>query len=185
MDARSYRVEETLKNGLQVTIRAVRPDDRQAFLQAYQRLTRQTLYLRSFGARGDPTDEELTRWTDVDFMRTVRLVACRPEGEGEKILAGAVYIALDDSTPPEQAEIAFTVAEDYQGFGLGSRLLQHLARIARAAGIKRFIAETLPRNKAMLAVFARSGLPMVKSHREGVVHVCLDLIQDGDQDKAQ
>jgi GNAT superfamily N-acetyltransferase len=156
-----------------------------SFSKSYQGLARPILYLRSFGTRGDPTDEELTRWTDVDFMRTVRLVACRPEGEGETILAGAVYIALDDSTPPTEAEIAFTVAEDYQGFGLGSRLLQHLARIARAAGIRRFIAETLPRNKEMLAVFARSGLPMVKSHREGVVHICLDLAQDDDQDKAQ
>ncbi|MGF1612835.1 MAG: GNAT family N-acetyltransferase [Gammaproteobacteria bacterium] len=55
----------------------------------------------------------------------MRLIACRPEGEEEKILAGAVYIALDDSTPPKEAEIPFTVAEDYQGFGLGSHLLQH------------------------------------------------------------
>lgn len=184
MDARSYHVEETLKNGLQVTIRAIRPGDEQAFLLAYQGLERQTIYLRSFGARGDPTDEELKRWTDVDFVRTVRLVACFPGAEGERILAGAVYVALDSHTPPEEAEIAFTVEEDYHGLGLGSRLLKHLAKIARAAGIRRFVAETLPQNKAMLAVFASSGLPMVKSHGEGTVHVRLDLAQDDGQDQA-
>lgn len=185
MDARNYHVEKTLKNGLQVTIRAIRPDDRQALLQAYQGLEKQTIYLRSFGARADPTDEELRRWTDVDFVRTVRLVACLPEGEGERIVAGAVYVALDNSTPPEEAEIAFTVEEDYQGLGLGSRLLKHLARIGRAAGIRRFLAETLPQNKAMLAVFARSGLPMAKSYSEGVVHIRLDLGRDDGQDKGQ
>ena len=184
MDARSYRVEETLRNGLRVTIRAIRPDDKQAFFQAYQGLERRTIYLRSFGARANPTNEELKRWTDVDFVRTVRLVACLPEGEEEKILAGAVYVVLESVTPPEEAEIAFTVEEDYQGLGLASRLLKHLAKIGRAAGIRRFLAETLPQNKAMLAVFARSGLPMAKSHREGVVHICLDLAQDDGQDKA-
>lgn len=184
MDVRSYHVEETLKNGVRVTIRAIRPDDKKTFFQAYQGLERQTIYLRSFGTRGDPADEELRRWTDVDFVHTVRLVACLPEGEEEKILAGAVYIVIDKSTPPEEAEIAFTVEEDYHGLGLGSRLLSHLARIARAAGIRRFLAETLPQNKAMLAVFARSGLPMVRSHREGVVHIRLDLAQHDGQDKA-
>lgn len=185
MDARSYHAVETLKNGLQVTIRAIRPEDKQAFLQAYQGLERQTIYLRSFGVRADPTDEELRRWTEVDFVRTVRLVACLPKGEGERIIAGAVYVALDNVSPLEEAEIAFTVEEDYHGLGLGSRLLKHLARIGRAAGISRFLAETLPQNRAMLAVFARSGLPMAKSHHEGVVHISLDLGRDDSQDKPQ
>lgn len=151
MDARSYYVEERLKNGLRVTIRAIRPDDRQALLQAYQGLEKQTIYLRTFGARANPTAEELRRWTDVDFVSTVRLLACLPEGEEEKIIAGAVYVTLDSSTPPEEAEIALTVEQDYHGLGLGNRLLKHLARIGRAAGIKRFLAEILPQNKAMLA----------------------------------
>jgi hypothetical protein len=50
----------------------------------------------------------------------VRLVACLPEDAKERILAGAVYVTLDNSTPPEEAEIAFTVADDYHGLGLGS-----------------------------------------------------------------
>nr|MBS0020116.1 hypothetical protein [Gammaproteobacteria bacterium] len=78
MDARSYRVEETLKNVLRVTVRAIRPDDRQAFLQAYQGLERQTIYLRTFGMRGDPSDEEFRRWTDVDFVRTGRRASLLP-----------------------------------------------------------------------------------------------------------
>lgn len=179
MDARNYRVEETLKNGLRITIRAVRPDDKQALLHAYQGLERPTIYLRTFAMRADPTDEELRRWTEVDFVWTVRLVACIPQGEGERILGGAVYAALDNRTPPDEAEVAFTVEEDFHGLGIGSRLLEHLASIARAAGLKRFVAETLPENKAMVAVFARSGLPTQKSISEGVVHIRLDPGAEG------
>jgi len=73
------------------------------------------------------------------------------------------------------AEISFTIEEDFQGQGLAGKLLQHLATLARAQGIRRFVAETLLANQAMLAVFRRSGLPMQRRTVDGVVHVSLDL----------
>jgi RimJ/RimL family protein N-acetyltransferase len=76
------------------------------------------------------------------------------------------------------AEIAFTVEEDYQGQGIASSILRHLIHIAREKGVSRFEADVLAENIAMLAVFARSGLPMKKSLEEGVVHVTLSLTVD-------
>ena len=73
------------------------------------------------------------------------------------------------------AEIAFTVEEDYQGQGIASRILRHLIHIAQIKGVSQFEAEVLPKNRAMLAVFARSGLPMKESQEEGTVHVYLSL----------
>jgi RimJ/RimL family protein N-acetyltransferase len=67
------------------------------------------------------------------------------------------------------------VEEDYQGQGIASRILKHLIHIAREKGVSRFEAEVLAENRAMLAVFARSGLPMKKSLEEGAVHVSLSL----------
>jgi RimJ/RimL family protein N-acetyltransferase len=73
------------------------------------------------------------------------------------------------------AEIAFAVEEDYQGQGMASRILRHLARIAREQGLAEFTAEVLPRNRAMLAVFARSGLPVKSAVEDDTVHVTLAL----------
>ena len=71
IDARNYTAQETLKNGLQVTIRAIRPDDRDAILAALKELDERTLYLRFFGSKQEFSHKELTEATDVDFVRTV------------------------------------------------------------------------------------------------------------------
>ena len=65
--------------------------------------------------------------------------------------------------------------EDFHGQGIAGLLLKHLTRIARQRGVSELTAEVLPGNRGMLAVFARSGLPMQRSTEDGVVHVALSL----------
>jgi GNAT superfamily N-acetyltransferase len=91
------------------------------------------------------------------------------------VVANARYVAEKGDASPRTAEVAFIVEEDYQGLGIAGRLLEHLAAIARANGIDRFTADVLPGNNSMLAVFARSGLPMTQKPGDGVVHVTMAL----------
>jgi RimJ/RimL family protein N-acetyltransferase len=172
MDASSYSAPETLRDGRAVTFRAIRPSDKQAMLDAFHGLDAQTIYLRLFTAHGEPGEQTLREWTEVDFDKLVRLVVClpRPEG-GEQIIGGASFAMLEPGNPAAGAEVSFTIEEDFQGQGLGGKLLAHLARIARARGIRHFVAEVLPENRPMLAVFERSGLPTTLQRGEGVVHV--------------
>lgn len=176
LDARTYSASETLRDGRAVTIRAIRASDKQAMLDAFHGLDPHTVYLRVFSALGEPDAKTLRDWTEIDFDRLVRLVVClpRPEG-GEQIIGGASFAMLEPGNPAAGAEVSFTIEEDFQGQGLGGKLLTHLARIATSRGITRFVAETLPENGAMLAVFARSGLPMTRERGDGVVHVSLQL----------
>jgi RimJ/RimL family protein N-acetyltransferase len=178
MDARNYSVRETLRNGLEVTIRAIRPGDRDALRTAFRELDKQTIRLRFFGPKKELSDRELTAATEVDFVRTVALVTCVPDGAGEKIIGAGRFVATGITDPPDRAEVAFTVEEDYQGLGIASRILRHLAGIAVSSGIARFEAEVLPENTGMLAVFDRSGFPVRRKHSEGVVHVTLSLSGD-------
>jgi len=178
IDARSYSKKETLKNGLQVTIRAIRPDDKEALVAAFKELESRTVYLRFFGLKKEFSPQELKQATEVDFTRTVALVTCIQVGEIEKIIGAGRYIVFGNAEPPDRAEVAFTVEEDYQGLGIGSITLRHLTRIARERGITQFDADVLPDNKGMLAVFHRSGLPVKQKHAEGVVHVTLSLAGD-------
>ena len=175
IDPRNYRAEETLRDGRAVVVRAVRASDKQAMLATFRGLESHTVYLRFFGAHADPTADELRDWTELDFVSKVRLVVCLAGPDGERIIGGATYALLDPEDVTAGAEISFTIEEDFQGQGLAGKLLQHLVRIARSVGISRLVAETLPENGAMLAVFANSGLPMTRKRRDGVVHVTLDL----------
>jgi GNAT superfamily N-acetyltransferase len=174
-DARNYSAQEKLKNGLQVTVRAIRPDDRDAFLVAFKGLDEETVHLRFFGPKREVTPQELTAATEVDFVGTVALVTCIQDGARDKIIGAGRYIVFGDARPPDRAEVAFTVEEDYRGLGIASMTLRHLARIAREKGITQFYAEVLRENKGMLAVFSRSGFPVKLEYSEGIAHVTLSL----------
>jgi RimJ/RimL family protein N-acetyltransferase len=176
IDAQNYKVQDKLKDGTAVTIRAIRPDDKHRIAEAFKNLESESIYTRFFSFRSALTNEELRTATEVDFEKTVALVVTIPASRGEETIIGAGrYIMYDPPNAQRSAEIAFTVEEDYQGQGIASRILRHLIQIAREKGVSQFEADVLAENRAMLAVFARSGLPMKKSLEEGAVHVTLFL----------
>lgn len=181
MDAKNYSAQETLKNGLQVTIRAIRPDDRERLLAALKELDERTVYLRFFGPKQEFSDQELKEATEVDFVRTVALVTCIQDSAGDKIIGAGRYIAFGKTDPPDKAEVAFMVEEDYHGLGIAGKILRHLAGIAKEKGIVQFHAEVLPENKGMLAVFNRSGFTVKQEFTEGLAHVTLWLAGNDDK----
>jgi GNAT superfamily N-acetyltransferase len=174
-DPRDFAVAETLKNGLPVTIRHLRADDRERLRTAVGQLTPETIYTRLFSHRTTVTEAGLDRIMRTDPAGEVMLVVTTGAGEKETIIGGGRFIASKGEGSGCTAEVAFVVEEDYQGLGIASRILRHLAAIARGAGIAAFEADVLTENKSMLAVFARSGLPVTKRLEGGTVHVTLPL----------
>jgi len=173
-DPPDLRVAATLRNGTAVTIRHVRPDDRERLAKAFRGLERESVYTRFFRYVAEPTEAQLTRATQPDPQREVALVVTTGAGDDEAIIAGGRYI-VQNVAGRRTAEIAFMVEEDYQGLGIAGRILRHLVEIGRQQQVAHFEAEVLSGNSSMLRVFARSGLPM-KQRREGdVVHIELSL----------
>jgi ribosomal protein S18 acetylase RimI-like enzyme len=91
------------------------------------------------------------------------------ESGKDTIVGGARYIV----THPGTAELAFAVVDEYQGQGIGTTLLRHLIVIARGSGLAQLVAEVLPENAPMLAMFRKWGFTSETSG--GAVHVALDL----------
>jgi len=177
-DARDYVWSETLRNGLSVTIRPLRPDDRERVAAAVRELGRESIYTRLFSHRSELTEAGLDRIMSVDPASEAALLATRGTGNDEIVIGSGRFIGTAGAGIARTAEIAFVVEEDYQGLGIAGRLLRHLAEIARDKGIAEFEADVLAENGSMLAVFARSGLPMRKRRDGGVVHVTLSLRAD-------
>jgi acetate---CoA ligase (ADP-forming) len=75
---------------------------------------------------------------------------------------------------PTRAEAAFLVTDTWQGRGLGSLLLSRLAQAAQVRGVRTLVAEVLPGNHAMVAVFARSGYPVEVRRDASGVEIVLD-----------
>lgn len=85
------------------------------------------------------------------------------------LIGGGRYVVVE----PGKAEIAFGLINEYQGKGIGSSLIRHLAAIGREAGLRELVAEVLTDNLPMLKVFERSGLAMSTTREGTIVHVTL------------
>ena len=171
LDARNYLASETLRNGLAIRIRALRPDDGERIVEAFNKLEPETIYTRFFRYKKDVSEADLKMIREMDFEHRVALVATLIENGREIVIASSSYSVYKDTT----AELAFVVEEDYQGLGIAGRLLRHLGIIAREQGITTFTAEVLFQNVAMLKVFKASGWPMTSTTEDGSVLISLAL----------
>jgi RimJ/RimL family protein N-acetyltransferase len=174
-DLVNYTSTERLRDGRAVTIRAIRPDDKGLLIDALDKISPRSLYLRLFSAKRKFSDNELNQVTAVDFVNVVALVAVLDKDGSGQIVGGGRYIRIGNSGTGQGAEVAFLIDDAYQGLGIGSRIFKHLVAIARESGIIRFEAEVLPSNAAMLGLFARSGLPVAKTMTRDSVHVTIQL----------
>ena len=96
------------------------------------------------------------------------LLGALVDEDGERVVAVANYVRLRD---PKLAEAAFAVADEHQGRGIGTRLLEQLAERAAEVGIERFVAYVLPDNRAMLGVFGSAGFELTRELEGGEVEV--------------
>lgn len=173
IDVREYKAHETLKDGRSVIVRAVRRDDKTTILQGVSLFSEASLYKRFHGARTSLTDQELKYLTEVDYFHHVALLVVLKDNN--QAIGGGRYISYDEGQLRRSAELAFAVADDFQGLGVGSIVFKHLVHIAREIGIRIFEAEVLAENTAMIRVFEKSGLPVTKNHEGRTVHVTMTL----------
>jgi GNAT superfamily N-acetyltransferase len=172
VDAASYAAAERLRDGRGVEIRALKPEDEAEFVAAVGRISGPSLYRRFFAVRREFSEQERAFFVNVDFVDHVALVAVVAENARAAIVGGGRYVVVQPGT----AELAFAVADDFQGQGIGTLLLRHLVLIARAAGLKALIAEVLPENAAMLKVLKASGLGVTTKRDGRIVHVALHIV---------
>jgi RimJ/RimL family protein N-acetyltransferase len=160
--------ETRLRDGSVVVIREIEPSDAAALVRFHEALSHDTIRMRYFSAHPHLSAVETTRLTTVDHRDRQAYVAL----VGDDIIGVGRY---ERNGATDEAEVAFVIADAWQGRGLGSILLARLAEHARACGLRRLTASTLADNRAMLKVFLHSGLPLQKSMSSGIVDVTMTL----------
>lgn len=159
-------VNVDLRDGSTVHVRPVLPGDDAGVLALFGRLSSTSLVLRFHGSHR-LTAAEARYFTTVDYRATHGLVAEHMVAGAPRIVAMASYFATRDRV----AECAFVVDDTFQGRGLGSVMVEHLAEAAAEAGLETLEAEVLASNSAMLEVFAATRLPLHRRVSAGEVHV--------------
>ena len=140
-----------LRDGSRVAIRPIEPDDRAALAAGFERLSPESRYRRFFGPIAHLSERDLDYLTRVDHHDHEALVAIE-EGTGE-----GVGVARYVRTGPDVAEPAIVVADDWQGRGAATRLLDALVERAQEEGIRRFEAPVLAYNADAIHVLEALG----------------------------
>jgi GNAT superfamily N-acetyltransferase len=173
----------TLRDGSQVTLRPVRPDDAARLQALHGRLSPQSIFFRFLGHQHELSDREAQRLANVDYDRQMAWVATpAPDPEGE-IIGVARYAMPAGAGAGEEAsrtaEAAVVVQDRWQRRGLGTLLLQRLVDYARPRGITLFQATVHQANTQILRFIRRSGLRMESEFDGGVWEIRVSLEEDG------
>lgn len=171
-----------LDDGSKVTIRCIRPADRDALRATFHALKPETRYRRFMGHFADLTPAMLTYLTEVDGQDHVAIVAIpagrKRRGAPTEIVAVARVIRLrSDAT---SAEVAVTVTDALQGLGLGTRLLEILVEAAKERGITKLVAHVLDGNARMKHLLQKNGA--LTSTQDG--GVCVTIVHRTAFDRA-
>jgi acetyltransferase len=161
-----YPVHVCLRDGSQITIRPIGPQDmqrEQAFVQA---LSPQTRYFRFMSTLRELSPETLHRFTHPDFDREIALVALSDENPAMRQIGVARCVAEEDR---RTAEFAVVIADDWQSRGVGGRLMCELMRAARAAGFGSIWGDVLASNQRMLALMRKVGFQVVHIPEDALV----------------
>ncbi|MHA3836261.1 bifunctional acetate--CoA ligase family protein/GNAT family N-acetyltransferase [Terrabacter sp. AAH1] len=170
-----WEADVVLRDGSVAHIRPITPDDADGIRAFHSKQSEESIYLRFFAPLRELSERDVHRFTHVDHHDRVALVATL---DGE--ITG---IGRYDRINPTSAEVAFNISDHFQGKGIGSVMLEHLAAIAQEMGITRFVAEVLPQNRKMLTVFKDAGYEVTHHIEDGVVEVAFD-IEPTEQSKA-
>lgn len=165
---RHWEADVVLSDGGTVHLRPIIPADADQLVSFHGRLSDRTRYFRYFGPYPRMPKRDVERFSNVDYTNRVAFVALL----GDDIVAVGRFDRLGER---DSAEAAFVVQDEHQGRGLGSILLEHLAAAARDCGLRRFVAEVLAENSAMVRVFRDAGYQVRRAMEEGVVHLEFDI----------
>jgi RimJ/RimL family protein N-acetyltransferase len=144
----------TAPDGTPLTIRPIRAADFELEREFVERLSSASGYRRLMSTRRLSADE-IKRFTDIDYAREMALIATTAL-EGRERQIGVVRYVKDEGVPGD-AEFAIVLADDWQGRGLGTKLLANLLAEAKSRGVRRVVGTALSSNSGMLALASRMG----------------------------
>jgi acetyltransferase len=171
---KKYETQWKLKNGQEVLLRPIKPEDEPMWLEMFQSFSEEAIRYRFFQLIKDTPHEVRVRYCNIDYDREIAIVAELSEENRKRILGvGRLSIEPDGKT----GELAFIIGDQWQGQGLGTKVVDHVLEIAKEMGVETVYAIMLPDNRRALNLTKKMGFKL-ESLDDGTVKGTLDLKEE-------
>jgi acetyltransferase len=167
---KKYVTQWRLKDGTPVVLRPIKPEDETVFSKLFKSFSEETMRFRFFQIIKDVTHETLTRHCNIDYDREMAIVA---EMQGEKKgIIGAVRLILEPGR--KSGEFAVVVGDEWQGQGLGSKLLDYIIEIGKDMTLETIYGYVISENVKMIHLCTKRGF-QIEPAEEGITKAVLKL----------
>ncbi len=149
-----YETFWRLKDGREIILRPIKPEDEPMWLEMFQSFSEESIRYRFFQMLKDTSHELRVRYCNVDYDREIAIVAEFNEAGRRKILGvGRLSVEPDGKS----GELAFIIVDEWQGLGLGTKIVDYVLEIAKEKGIERVFAIMLSDNCRALSLTRKMG----------------------------
>jgi len=145
-----------LKDGTSVVLRPIKPEDEALVHDLFQSLSEETMRFRFFQQIRDVPHETLTRYCNIDYDREIAIVA--EEKKDTRKIIGVSRLILEPGR--RCGEFAVVVGDQWQGLGLGSKLVDYVVKISKDMRLKTIGGAILSRNPKMIRLCTKKGFKM-------------------------
>jgi acetyltransferase len=166
-----YIVPYRLKDGTQVILRPIRPEDEPIEAEFIENLSEETKRFRFFYVIKEITHDMLVRFCNIDYDREMAIVAEYTDSNGRRRIVGVGRLIMDPFR--KRGEFAVVVADDFQGRGLGTKLIDMLIQVAMDKGLESIYGLVMPDNIRMIELCRKLGFELRHTPEEVIVELNL------------
>src|SRR3990170_299187 len=160
---KKYELLWTSKNGQQVLLRPIKPEDEPMWLEMFQNFSEESIRYRFFEMLRDTPHEIRVRYCNIDYDREIAIVAETTTG-GKRRLLGVTRLSIEPDG--KSGELAFIVGDEWQNLGLGTKIVDYTLEIAKEMGVENVYSIMLTDNYRAMSLTKKMGF-------------CLEYLKDG------
>ena len=166
---KKYETTWRMRDGRTVLLRPIKPEDEPLWLEMFQNFSEESVRYRFFNIIKDTPHEVRVRYSNIDYDREIGIVAELTEGRRQILGVVRLIIEPDGKT----GEIAFIVADPWQGLGLGTKMVDHMIEICKDKGLETVYAFMLPDNYRAIRLLKKMGF--ITQYETDVTKATLNL----------
>ena len=171
---KKYETLWKLRDGRTVLLRPIKPEDEPLWLEMFQNFSEESIRYRFFQIIKDTPHEIRVRYCNIDYDREMAIVAELNE-EGRRRILGVVRVSLEPDR--KSGEIAFIIADPWQGLGLGTKMVDHVIEICKDMKVEMLYGIMLPDNYRAINLMKKMGFAL-KYQDDGTVQGTLNLKEE-------